>query len=517
MTEPLTVTTPDGAQLHAEVHLPDGTPAPTVLIRTPYATASHRTEARGWTRRGYAVVIQDVRGRYGSTGRWVPYTHESADGAASVDALLGSPWCDGRIICHGVSYGAHCALTAAIARPQEVTAVIAAVPALSLRRVARDRNGAPRFYGHSWWWLQHGDGPRSRPCPIHEATASTPGPMAVLPAVDLGVAAGVCADTLTGPWHVDGIADSSATPLDPPLPSCPDHLPPLLAIGGLHDVFRDDVLDLAAHWPTHADVVIGAWQHDLGLIAREGTGVLRRADGHARKVGRLIADWLTQLPDVRRGASSRHYWIALEGSDGWAEPDTDHPPLAVTLVPARRTFNADPHDPHPSVLGPVDLQDVNHRADSALFVSEPLVEPIDLAGTPHVVLQGLRALATDGDPIAGPVDWAVRLAWHPTDHDRAETDASRVQLGHAHVRTTGSVVTVTLPLLCRRLHPGARLEVQVTAHQFPLYVRDPQDGSEPLTATKLHSACRTVDAAQLHLPLAHVTDEPFGRRPPELS
>lgn len=512
MIEVLKVASADGAQLHTEVLLPDVTPAPTVLVRTPYEAASHRTEARGWNRRGYAVVIQDVRGRYGSTGCWAPYVHESIDGGVAIDAILDASWCDGRVVCHGVSYGAHCAVTAAVARPQRVAAVVAAVPALSLRRVARDRNGTPRLYGHAWWWLQHGDGPRSRPCPIHGATASTPGPMAGLPALDIAEAGDVASDTLTEPWRVGGVPDSSATNLDPPLSAYPADLPPLLTIGGLHDVFRDDALDLADCWPAHADAVIGAWQHDLGLVQRLGNGDLQRADGHTRNVGRLIIEWLEHVLDTRRGLSSPRRWLALEGTDGWAQADPGRLPHAVSLSAVRRTFDADPCDPHPSLLGPVDLGEVNQREDHARFISQPFGELMDLAGAPRVVIQGLHAIDVDGEPITGPVDWAVRLVWHPADADRAETGASTVQVAHGLVRTAGTAATITLPLLCRRMHPGARLEVQVSAHQFPLYARDPQDGSEPLAATRLHRAHRTVDTVELHVTMARDTDPPFVRR-----
>lgn len=62
------VTTDDGLTLHTEITLPERLPAPAVLVRTPYGASAHRQEATGWAKRGYAAVVQDVRGRYRSAG-----------------------------------------------------------------------------------------------------------------------------------------------------------------------------------------------------------------------------------------------------------------------------------------------------------------------------------------------------------------------------------------------------------------------------------------------------------------
>lgn len=508
------VEAPDGTELFTETHLPRSVPATTVLIRTPYMAASHRREAEGWVRRGYAVAVQDVRGRYGSGGTWEPYRHEAGDGAATVDALVAAPWSDGRVVCHGVSYGAHCAVAAALRRPDLVAAVVASVPALTRRRVARDRDGAPRFFGHSWWWLQHGEGAASRALPIHDADASQPGPMAVLPPLALAEAVGVPSPSWAAGWEVNGAVRSTATPLDPPVPPDAHQVPPLLVIGGLHDVFRDDALDLGAAWPGHADLLVGAWQHDLGLVSRGGTGDLRRDPGHDVKVGRLIADWLDGVLDgvLHGGPGLPQPWtsIALEGSADWARPGVGDD-LEIGLRPLRQHFVADPRSPHPSLLGPVDASAALRRADDARYSSGPLGAAVDLVGRPRVTLSGLSATGPDGTPVDGPVDWAVRLVLRTAAPDRTHTDADTIQLAHGLIRTAMPAATLTLPLTSRRLHVGAQLEIQVSGHQFPLYARDPQDGSEPLIATDLHVAERTVGAAVLSLPLGRPGPPPAVR------
>ncbi|MFM2150548.1 MAG: hypothetical protein RLZZ187_2854 [Pseudomonadota bacterium] len=113
----------DGAHLAASLYLPEGDgPFPVVLERTPYGrdaprsvevTAADPSPMDGprlaaiFTRAGYAVVLQDSRGRGESEGRFEKYLNEAADGFDSCAWILAQPWCDGRIATIGMSYGAH--------------------------------------------------------------------------------------------------------------------------------------------------------------------------------------------------------------------------------------------------------------------------------------------------------------------------------------------------------------------------------------------------------------------------
>jgi putative CocE/NonD family hydrolase len=55
---------------------------PTILLRTPYETLHepHIEWAVWWAKRGYAVVIQDCRGRFESEGSFYPYRDDGPDG-----------------------------------------------------------------------------------------------------------------------------------------------------------------------------------------------------------------------------------------------------------------------------------------------------------------------------------------------------------------------------------------------------------------------------------------------------
>ena len=100
----------DRVKLSADVWLPDSSqgdgPWPVLLLRTIY----DNQEARymGWTRefikRGYAVVVQDCRGRGDSDGVWDPYVCEYEDGFDTHEWVGEQSWCDGNVGTFGLSY-----------------------------------------------------------------------------------------------------------------------------------------------------------------------------------------------------------------------------------------------------------------------------------------------------------------------------------------------------------------------------------------------------------------------------
>jgi putative CocE/NonD family hydrolase len=113
----------DGIRLATDAYLPDGPgPFPVILERTPYGkTVPSRSErtpsnptplgraavAEFFVQRGYAVVYQDCRGRYGSEGEFVKYLSDGNDGFDTCRWILAQPWCSGRIGTMGLSYAAH--------------------------------------------------------------------------------------------------------------------------------------------------------------------------------------------------------------------------------------------------------------------------------------------------------------------------------------------------------------------------------------------------------------------------
>ena len=100
----------DGVNLSADIYLPtaDQGPWPVLLLRTIYNTKDPRYLS--WTDKfvesGYAVVMQNCRGRHDSDGDWEPYTCELPDGFDTHEWIGEQSWCNGKIGTFGLSYPA---------------------------------------------------------------------------------------------------------------------------------------------------------------------------------------------------------------------------------------------------------------------------------------------------------------------------------------------------------------------------------------------------------------------------
>ncbi len=115
----------DGVVLRADVYRPDTEePLPVLLQRTPYGKGfSNPAFALMAAERGYAVVIQDTRGRWASDGDGYPFVHEKADGYDSVEWAAGQPWADGKVGMYGGSYVGYTQWAAAVTQPPSLKAI----------------------------------------------------------------------------------------------------------------------------------------------------------------------------------------------------------------------------------------------------------------------------------------------------------------------------------------------------------------------------------------------------------
>jgi len=100
----------DGVRLALDLYLParDGTPVPgkhpTLLSRTPYNKSGAAAEARWFAARGYAVVVNDTRGRYESEGRWQMIVDDVNDGFDLITWIGKQEWSSGKVGTFGTSY-----------------------------------------------------------------------------------------------------------------------------------------------------------------------------------------------------------------------------------------------------------------------------------------------------------------------------------------------------------------------------------------------------------------------------
>ncbi|GAA4370275.1 CocE/NonD family hydrolase [Agromyces bauzanensis] len=130
----------DGTELATDLYLPDrAAPAPAMLVRIPYdkdgESAFLPEIARAATARGYAAVMQDVRGRYRSDGAPLFGVHEALDGYDTIEWIIARPWSDGSVVMWGDSYFGLTALAAASTGHPALRAIAPRVTGTQLGRV----------------------------------------------------------------------------------------------------------------------------------------------------------------------------------------------------------------------------------------------------------------------------------------------------------------------------------------------------------------------------------------------
>src|SRR5260221_8853354 len=83
----------DGVVLRADIYRPkaDGK-FPVLLQRTPYNKSNGVSFGVRAASRGFAAIIQDVRGRYSSEGEWYTFNNESNDGYDTVEWAAALPY-----------------------------------------------------------------------------------------------------------------------------------------------------------------------------------------------------------------------------------------------------------------------------------------------------------------------------------------------------------------------------------------------------------------------------------------
>ena len=121
----------DGVILRADVLLPaEPGRFPTLVYRTPYnkesALRDHKTFEKA-VARGYAVVVQDVRGRYASDGEFNAYWNEGNDGYDTIEWAARQPWSDGNVGTFGLSYPGAAQWLAAVENPPHLKAMAPAM------------------------------------------------------------------------------------------------------------------------------------------------------------------------------------------------------------------------------------------------------------------------------------------------------------------------------------------------------------------------------------------------------
>lgn len=142
----------DGVVLRADVMRPaEAGKFPVLVYRTPYgkdAAQQDYTTFQHAAERGYAVVIQDVRGRHRSDGDFRPYENEGLDGYDTIEWAAAQTWSNGDVGTFGLSYPGAVQWLAAVQSPPHLQAMVPAMTFSTLQNF---------FYAGGTWdmsWIE---------------------------------------------------------------------------------------------------------------------------------------------------------------------------------------------------------------------------------------------------------------------------------------------------------------------------------------------------------------------------
>ena len=532
----------DGVKLEADVQRPAATGRfPTLVYRTPYGRkdAEGNDVVKKALARGYAVVLVDVRGRYGSEGVFVPYANEGKDGYDTIEWAAAQPWSTGAIGTFGLSYPAAVQWLAAVESPPHLKAM---VPAMTF--------STPRnfFYAGGTWdlswlgWILENIAPDAR------VRANLPGPRTekeaeqawktertslpfLLPLTDVPELSGGVA-----PYYFDWLAHRPG-----------DAWWDWAEIRGRYGKTSAAVLNFSG-WHDETYGPEGAITNFLGLLeARRGepdprTQLVMGPWTHGgedtdhsgdRKFGpsapidyaALILDFMDRYvrgiengvekrPRVRAFVMGENVWrtgqtMPLEGTRSvpfYLAPGgrlvTGAP--AAGAPPASSSWVSDPAkpvvDPYGLKYGAHDYRALAKRADVAVFETEPLAEPLRVVG-PIGVEMYLSADAPDADlwvmlEDVEPDGTAWNLSSPGTDVLRASArDGGPVP----KLLTPGEPVLLELPNLRtgNLFGRGHRVRVVLSGSFMPHFSRNLQTGESEAVSAKSRPARLTIhhDAA----------------------
>ena len=149
----------DGTILRADVYRPATAGRyPVILQRTPYnksllAGVVLMLDIVRTASEGYAVVIQDTRGRYASDGEFYTFRDDVLDGYDTVEWCAVQPWSDSNVGMYGASYVGATQWLAAISTPPHLKAIFPLITASDYHEGWTYQGGAFALGFNASWTL----------------------------------------------------------------------------------------------------------------------------------------------------------------------------------------------------------------------------------------------------------------------------------------------------------------------------------------------------------------------------
>ncbi len=493
----LRVPMPDGAVLLADRWAPrsGGIALPTAVYRSPYGRRGPMGTAlaRPLAERGFQVLVQSVRGTFGSGGEFDPMRREREDGLATLDWLVKQPWFGGTIVLTGLSYLGYVQWAIADQVPPEVKAMVPEVTESALTLEFLRPDGLSLETPFAWGVQIAGQERRGAFLRQIRAASTVRRALRVLPLGQADVAAiGRRSDYIQDILSCDG---------DAPRWAGIDHRDrvadvrvPVSSIAGWYDIFlpgqlRDYQILQDAGRP--ARLTVGPWAHTSPGAIRAamaetlsfGLAYARGEAPPARSPVRLYVMGEEAWHDFDRWPPAGYapHRFHLQSAGGLAT----EPP--VESAPDRYCY--DPADPTPAAggvrmsgrAGRVDNGRLEARADVLTYTTPPLGDDTEVVGEVSAQIW-FRSSLRYADVFVRLCDVDSRGRSHNVC-DGLVSLSGADQLGPVSVRMWPTAY---------RFRRGHRIRIQVSSGAFPRYARNTGTAQPHPTATTLQAAEQQV-------------------------
>lgn len=542
----------DGVVLRADVYRPDTAgPLPVLLQRTPYGKGfSNPAFALMAAERGYAVVLQDTRGRWASDGDGYPLIHEMDDGYDSVEWVASQPWANGKVGMYGGSYVGYTQWAAAATQPPSLKTIIPSVTFCDPRTIAYHGGALALGVTVSWGLMSDAQMVIQR---LQGSEQDKEELMAQLTEMADGMAGGTTFTRLPLK-DMPLLGQEGITSFFYDLITRPIHDAhwqrlvcaherievPALHIGGWYDIFTADTLhDFTAirerggseQARTHQKLLIGPWLHGPleGLVGEVDFGLqaasllvlpeeiqLRWFDYWLKGEENGIVD----EPPIRIFVMGDNQWRT---ENEWPLARTVYTPYylhsggaanslhgdgALNLAkPSHEpvdTYVYDPRNPVPTrggglccwraalPPGAYDQREVEQRPDVLVYTTPPLNSNVEVTGPIEVHLWAATS-APDTDFTAKLVDV------YPCGYVRNVQDGiirarHRTSLDQARPVKPGEVYEYVIDLSATSnvFQAGHRIRVEISSSNFPHFDRNPNTGHLLGQDAELRPATQTI-------------------------
>jgi len=517
----------DGVRLSANIFRRDGPGRyPTILVRTPYGkgrdVAPHYQD---FVEHGYAVMVQDVRGRYRSQGVFRPLEQEPADGDDTLNWIARQPWSNGKVGMLGGSYVGIVQWKVAALNNPHLKAIF---PVVSGDDDYRDRfystGGAMKLGQRLLWMSENLRRPWFHPDPgkflLHL-------PLRSADVAATGQTLAMYQEALAHPAYDSFWKSISTRELLDKIRV------PVFSVGGWFDNFVESDLDAYAALRKSSGVdriLIGPWPHnmsskfdgvDFGPDARVALGgiqmqwfdqFLKNKDTAllSQPPVRIFVMGVNRWQDAREWpppAQLRHFYLASRGHANTLAGDGALDPREPRPQSSRRPpdqFEFDPRNPVPTAggaiccnpkvfpWGPLDQRSVEQRRDVLVYTTAPLKKDLAVIGPVHVVLYAATS-ARDTDFTAKLVDV------FPDGRAQTLTDGIlrlryRKSLEKAELVAPGEICKLTIDagVTGNVFQKGHRIRMEISSSNFPRFDRNPNTGRPVADETELRKASQTI-------------------------